>query len=113
MGARTRRLSCNARRMWKKKEFLQIASRFMECLHQDTFPEMDDLHLFGIGGEYRPRSPPVLWSVCIRTLSQRWTICICSVSVVNIVRDRLPFYGVFASGHFPRDGRSASVRYRW
>jgi len=43
-----------------KKECLQIAARFIECLHQDTFPEMDDLHLFGIGGEYRARAQEAL-----------------------------------------------------
>lgn len=42
------------------KEALQIATRFVECLHQDTFPEMDDLHLFGIGGEYRARAQEAL-----------------------------------------------------
>jgi len=46
--------------MVDKKEALQIAARFIECLQQDTFPEMDDLHLFGIGGEYRARAQEAL-----------------------------------------------------
>jgi len=43
-----------------EKEALQIAERFIECLHQDSFPEMDDLHLFGLGGEYRARAQEAL-----------------------------------------------------
>lgn len=50
----------------EKKEALQISSRFVECLREDTFPEMDDLHLFGIGGEYRARAQEALavWQGC-------------------------------------------------
>jgi len=44
----------------QRKEALVISQRFVECLHQDTFPEMDDLHLFGIGGDYRARAQEVL-----------------------------------------------------
>jgi len=43
-----------------KKEALLIATRFIECLHQDTFPEMGEFHLFGIGGEYRARAQEAL-----------------------------------------------------
>jgi len=42
------------------KEALQIAERFVECIQQDTFPEIPDLHLFGIGGEYRARAQEAL-----------------------------------------------------
>lgn len=41
-------------------ECRQIVRRFIECLHEDTFPEMGDLHLFGIGGDYRPRAQDAL-----------------------------------------------------
>merc|ERR1712113_550102 len=43
-----------------RQDAIAIARRFMECMHQDTFPEMGDLHLFGIGGEYQARSQEVL-----------------------------------------------------
>ena len=44
----------------ERREMLQIAERFVECLYRDTFPEMDDLHLFGVGGHYTARAQEVL-----------------------------------------------------
>lgn len=44
----------------ERQEADQIARRFVDCLHQDEFPEMGDLHLFGVGGEYRHRATEVL-----------------------------------------------------
>ena len=44
----------------ERQEALQICKRFTECLHEDTFPEMGDLHLFGLGGDYRERATEVL-----------------------------------------------------
>lgn len=41
-------------------EAYQIAARFVDCLYKDEFPEMDDLHLFGIGGEYKDRAQEAL-----------------------------------------------------
>jgi len=43
-----------------RQESVQIARRFCECLHEDTFPEMGDLHLFGIGCEYKSRAQDAL-----------------------------------------------------
>lgn len=52
-----------------RKETLQIARRFVESLHQDTFPEMDDLHLFGIGCNYRARAQEALgvWQGAVKS----------------------------------------------
>eukprot|EP00930_Biecheleria_cincta_P002109 TRINITY_DN103154_c0_g1_i1.p1 TRINITY_DN103154_c0_g1~~TRINITY_DN103154_c0_g1_i1.p1 ORF type:complete len:358 (+),score=76.31 TRINITY_DN103154_c0_g1_i1:52-1074(+) len=44
----------------ERQEALQISRRFVECLHEDTFPEMGDLHLFGVGCSYAQRSTEVL-----------------------------------------------------
>mmetsp|Transcript_130418 Transcript_130418/g.353947 ORF Transcript_130418/g.353947 Transcript_130418/m.353947 type:complete len:349 (-) Transcript_130418:180-1226(-) len=44
----------------QRQEMQQISRRFIECLYQDTFPEMGDLHLFGLGGEYTLRMTEVL-----------------------------------------------------
>ena len=44
----------------ERQEALQISKRFVECLHEDTFPEMGDLHLFGVGCEYKARATEVL-----------------------------------------------------
>mmetsp|Transcript_32632 Transcript_32632/g.91654 ORF Transcript_32632/g.91654 Transcript_32632/m.91654 type:complete len:343 (-) Transcript_32632:141-1169(-) len=44
----------------QRQESVAIARRFIECLYEDTFPEMGDLHLFGIGGEYTARAQEVL-----------------------------------------------------
>eukprot|EP00440_Ansanella_granifera_P076401 gb/GFBE01082908.1/.p1 GENE.gb/GFBE01082908.1/~~gb/GFBE01082908.1/.p1 ORF type:complete len:343 (+),score=83.92 gb/GFBE01082908.1/:1-1029(+) len=44
----------------ERQEALQISKRFVNCLHEDTFPEMGDLHLFGVGCEYRARATEVL-----------------------------------------------------
>lgn len=44
----------------ERQEALQISKRFHECLFEDTFPEMGDLHLFGLGGEYKARATEVL-----------------------------------------------------
>jgi len=44
----------------ERQEALQISRRFVECLHEDTFPEMGDLHLFGVGCDYRARATEVL-----------------------------------------------------
>jgi len=44
----------------ERQEALQISKRFVECLHEDTFPEMGDLHLFGVGCDYRARATEVL-----------------------------------------------------
>jgi len=53
----------------QRTEALVISQRFVECLHQDTFPEMDDLHLFGIGGDYRARAQEVLavWQGAVKS----------------------------------------------
>lgn len=54
----------------ERQEALVIASRFVECLVQDTFPEMGDLHLFGIGGKYQARATEVLavWQGAVKNL---------------------------------------------
>lgn len=44
----------------REKEARQIVRRFLECLDQDTFPEMGELHLFGLGGEYKARATDAL-----------------------------------------------------
>jgi len=44
----------------EKLEAQTIAKRFVDCLHEDTFPEMGDLHLFGVGCEYHARAQDVL-----------------------------------------------------
>lgn len=44
----------------QRQEMQQISRRFIECLYQDTFPEMGDLHLFGLGGDYPARMTEVL-----------------------------------------------------
>lgn len=44
----------------EQQEAMQISKRFVECMHQDTFPEMDDLHLFGVGCQYHSRATEVL-----------------------------------------------------
>jgi len=44
----------------EKQEAMAICTRFVECLHQDTFPEMGDLHLFGVGCDYMSRAQEVL-----------------------------------------------------
>ncbi|CAJ1350573.1 unnamed protein product [Effrenium voratum] len=44
----------------ERQEALQIAKRFHECLFEDTFPEMGDLHLFGVGCDYKARATEVL-----------------------------------------------------
>lgn len=44
----------------ERKEAYQIASRFVSCLNEDSFPEMDDLHLFGIGSHYKERAQEAL-----------------------------------------------------
>lgn len=44
----------------EKQEALAISKRFVECLHEDTFPEMGELHLFGVGTEYHSRAQEVL-----------------------------------------------------
>ena len=43
-----------------ERDALVIAKRFIDCLHADTFPEMGDLHLFGVGCEYAQRATEVL-----------------------------------------------------
>ena len=43
-----------------EKDALEIATRFVDCLQKDEFPEMGDLHLFGVGCEYRTRATEVL-----------------------------------------------------
>jgi len=51
------------------REARQIVRRFVECLYEDTFPEMGDLHLFGVGGEYRARATEVLavWQGAVKS----------------------------------------------
>jgi hypothetical protein len=51
------------------QESVQIARRFCECLHEDTFPEMGDLHLFGVGCEYKSRAQDALavWQGAVKT----------------------------------------------
>ena len=44
----------------ERQEALQISKRFHECLFEDTFPEMGDLHLFGLGCDYKARATEVL-----------------------------------------------------
>jgi len=44
----------------ERQEALAIARRFVECLFEDTFPEMGDLHLFGVGTSYHARAQEVL-----------------------------------------------------
>lgn len=44
----------------EQQEALQISRRFVECLYEDTFPEMGDLHLFGVGCAYSQRATEVL-----------------------------------------------------
>lgn len=44
----------------ERQEAMSISTRFVECLHQDTFPEMGDLHLFGVGCDYQSRAQEVL-----------------------------------------------------
>lgn len=53
--AKRRRQKC-----LEKQEALAISKRFIDCLHEDTFPEMGDLHLFGVGCEYHSRAQEVL-----------------------------------------------------
>ena len=48
------------RRDLERQEALQISKRFHECLFEDTFPEMGDLHLFGLGCDYKARATEVL-----------------------------------------------------
>eukprot|EP00435_Cladocopium_sp_Y103_P023282 s482_g5.t1 len=48
------------RRDLERQEALQISKRFHECLFEDTFPEMGDLHLFGVGCDYKARATEVL-----------------------------------------------------
>ena len=43
-----------------EKDTLEIAKRFIDCLQKDEFPEMGDLHLFGVGCEYKSRATQVL-----------------------------------------------------
>ena len=43
-----------------ERDALVIAKRFIDCLHTDIFPEMGDLHLFGVGCEYAQRATEVL-----------------------------------------------------
>lgn len=51
---------CARQRELEQQEALQISRRFVDCLHQDTFPEMGDLHLFGVGCSYSQRATEVL-----------------------------------------------------
>jgi len=52
----------------QQKESLQICRRFVECLHGDTFPEMPELHLFGLGGDYQARAQEALavWQQAVK-----------------------------------------------
>jgi len=51
-----------------REDAKKIAERFCECMGQDTFPEMDDLHLFGLGTTYKARAQEVLavWQGCVK-----------------------------------------------
>mmetsp|Transcript_93560 Transcript_93560/g.166451 ORF Transcript_93560/g.166451 Transcript_93560/m.166451 type:complete len:342 (-) Transcript_93560:230-1255(-) len=44
----------------ERQEALQICRRFVQCLNEDQYPEMGDLHLFGIGNDYQQRNMEVL-----------------------------------------------------
>jgi len=44
----------------ERQEAMAICDRFVECLHQDTFPEIGELHLFGVGCDYTTRAQEVL-----------------------------------------------------
>ena len=54
----------------ERQEALQISKRFHECLFEDTFPEMGDLHLFGLGGDYKARATEVLavWQGLVKNM---------------------------------------------
>ena len=43
-----------------EKDALEIATRFVDCMQKDEFPEMGDLHLFGVGCEFKTRATEVL-----------------------------------------------------
>ena len=43
-----------------EKDAMEIAKRFVDCLQNDEFPEMGDLHLLGVGCEYQTRATEVL-----------------------------------------------------
>eukprot|EP00931_Biecheleriopsis_adriatica_P059689 TRINITY_DN35763_c0_g1_i1.p1 TRINITY_DN35763_c0_g1~~TRINITY_DN35763_c0_g1_i1.p1 ORF type:complete len:351 (-),score=91.45 TRINITY_DN35763_c0_g1_i1:21-1052(-) len=55
----------------EQQEALQISKRFVSCLHEDTFPEMGDLHLFGVGCDYKARATEVLavWQGLVKHLN--------------------------------------------
>lgn len=52
-----------------QQEARAIAQRFCEFLYQDTFPEMGDLHLFGVGCDYKSRAQEVLavWQGAVKS----------------------------------------------
>lgn len=58
------------RRELERQEALAISKRFHECMFEDTFPEMGDLHLFGLGGEYKARATDVLavWQGLVKNM---------------------------------------------
>lgn len=58
------------RRDLERQEALQISKRFHECLFEDTFPEMGDLYLFGVGCDYKARATEVLavWQGLVKHL---------------------------------------------
>ena len=58
------------RRELERQEAMAIAKRFHECMFEDTFPEMGELHLFGLGGEYKARATDVLavWQGLVKNL---------------------------------------------
>ena len=43
-----------------EKDAMEIAKRFVDCLQNDEFPELGDLHLFGVGCENKARATEVL-----------------------------------------------------
>ncbi|CAE8645414.1 unnamed protein product [Polarella glacialis] len=55
----------------ERQEALTISRRFVECMYEDTFPEMGDLHLFGVGCEYRARATEVLavWQGLVKNMN--------------------------------------------
>lgn len=42
------------------QETRAICTRFVDCMHQDTFPEKGEIHLFGVGCDYTARAQDVL-----------------------------------------------------
>ena len=55
-------------RLLAEMDALEVAKRFVDCLHKDEFPEKGDLHLFGVGGEYKTRATEVfaVWQVTLK-----------------------------------------------